>query len=157
MKREPHDLFGSSDPRKMLGHFFSGAVRLEYRTARRADVSRQDYTVAPRHWYLDAWFTCGDCRREFVWSAREQQFWFETLRFYVDTQATRCRACRSRRRRIAALRKNYDATVGEARGSKSTDLRVKVIGIVNHLESLGGEIPAAMQETRALFRRLTGI
>jgi len=79
-------------------HFFFGAIDLDFSTAIRANVEAQDYTVAPRHWYLDARFRCGACNAEFVWSAKEQQAWFETYRFYVDSQPNLCRDGRANRR-----------------------------------------------------------
>ena len=41
------DLFGSTSPEKMPPHFFWHARAIAYDSAIRADVDRQDYTVAP--------------------------------------------------------------------------------------------------------------
>jgi Probable zinc-ribbon domain len=92
------DVFGDSDPKKMPPHLFHGAVSIDYGTAVRADVTKQDYSVCPRHWYIDATFKCIDCGLDFLFSADEQRFWYEQRRFYVDSQPTRCPACRKKER-----------------------------------------------------------
>ena len=98
------DVFGDTDPRKMPLHLFHGAVSLDYGTAMRAEVTKQDYTVCPRHWYIDATFKCIDCGKHFLFSADEQRFWYEQRRFFVDSIPTRCPACRKkeRARKLAA-------------------------------------------------------
>ena len=92
------DHFGDTDPKKMPSHLFFGAVNIDYDTAVRADITKQDFSVCPRHWYVDATFKCKDCGSEFLFSAKEQIFWYETRRFYVDSQPKRCAACRKKER-----------------------------------------------------------
>jgi hypothetical protein len=92
------DGFGNTDPLKMPLHLFHGAVSIDYATAVRADVTKQDYTVCPRHWYIDATFKCRDCDEDFLFSAQEQRFWYEQRRFYVDSQPVRCPECRKKER-----------------------------------------------------------
>lgn len=92
------DIFGSTDAKKMPPHLFYGAVSIDYTTAVRADISKQDYTVCPRHWYVDAIFKCVDCGTEFLFSAKEQHFWYEERRFYVDSYPKRCPDCRKKER-----------------------------------------------------------
>jgi len=87
------DLFGKADPREMPHYFFSRALHIDYSTAVRAEITAQDYSVAPRHWYIDATFQCTDCGAEFIWSAKEQTAWFETSRLPVLSRATRCGDC----------------------------------------------------------------
>ena len=92
------DISGSTKPQKMPLHFFHGAVSLDYSTAVRADITKQDYSVCPRHWYIDAVFKCADCGAEFLFSAKEQHFWYEERRFYVDSYPKRCPDCRKKER-----------------------------------------------------------
>lgn len=92
------DVFGKIDPKKMPLHLFYGAVSIDYATAVRADVSKQNYTVCPRHWYIDVTFRCEDCGKTFLFSADEQGVWYERRRFYVDSKPTRCPACRKKER-----------------------------------------------------------
>ncbi len=146
------DPFGHEDPRRMPSYLYFGALGVDYDTAMRGDASKQNFTVSPRYWYVDAKFRCEDCGKEFMWTAREQKVWFEVYRFYIDSEPKQCRGCRSRRRRIEALRKEYDAIVGAAREGSSND-QIRVVGIVDHIASLGGAIPDAMRESSRIFRK----
>lgn len=92
------DAFGDTDPKTMPPHFFHGAVFIDYSTAVRAEVAKQDYTSCPRHWYIDATFRCIDCGKDFLFSAEEQRFWYEERKFYVDSIPTRCPICRKKER-----------------------------------------------------------
>jgi len=100
------DVFGNTDPKKMPQHFFLGAVSIDYGTAVRADISKQDYTVCPRHWYSDAIFKCADCGNEFLFSAREQRYWYEERKFYVDSYPKCCPDCRKMERARRASAQN---------------------------------------------------
>ena len=85
------DVFGNTDPGKMPAHFFSGAKFIDYKTAIRADTSKQDCSVAPRHWYIDCDFDCPKCGREITWTAQERKAWFELYRFWVDSNVRHAR------------------------------------------------------------------
>lgn len=39
-----------------------------------------------------------ECRRAFVFSAREQKYWYEELQFHFDSVAIRCQECRRKQR-----------------------------------------------------------
>ena len=148
------DLFGSTDPSKMPPHFFFGALHIDYSSAVRADVAVQDYSVAPRHWYIDARFRCRECGAEFVWSAAEQKNWFEVYRFYVDSEPTRCRECRAKRRDAVGLRQEYDELVSVARlSSCSPEEKKRVVAIIDELEGYWGVLPEKMLQTRTVLRK----
>jgi len=59
-----------------------------------------------RGYYQDRPFHCKDCGKAEVWTATQQQWWYEEARGDVWTIAVRCRACRQRERtrRIEARR-----------------------------------------------------
>ncbi|WP_420841919.1 zinc-ribbon domain containing protein [Fimbriiglobus ruber] len=42
--------------------------------------------------------TCEDCKQPFVFTASEQQFWYETLKFWVQSHPKQCISCRRVRR-----------------------------------------------------------
>ncbi|MBK8597364.1 MAG: zinc-ribbon domain-containing protein [Holophagales bacterium] len=70
----------------------SGAVR--------GDPRRQLFCCdVPRYFYVDLDRTCRDCGAPFVFSAREQKHWYETLGFRLDASAVRCLPCRRAFRR----------------------------------------------------------
>lgn len=48
--------------------------------------------------YVDKAFVCVDCASEEVWTAKQQKWWYETVRAPIDSQANRCLVCRRARR-----------------------------------------------------------
>ena len=78
----------------------------------RGDISRQSYCPTchrPRYFYRDQHKTCVQCGDAFVFSAREQKFWYERLGFYLDSEAIRCRRCRKQQRTMKALARQVSA------------------------------------------------
>ncbi len=70
----------------------------------RANILKQQaYYGPPRYYYLDESKTCCDCREQFVFSAKEKKYWYETLQFSFDSHAVRCISCRRKKRRIKGL------------------------------------------------------
>ena len=49
-------------------------------------------------WYADKNFTCRDCGKQEIWTARQQQWWDEVAKGEIETFAIRCRTCRRRKR-----------------------------------------------------------
>ena len=48
--------------------------------------------------YFDTKLRCEDCGSMFVFSAKEQQFWYENLKFWVQSRPKQCLDCRRARR-----------------------------------------------------------
>lgn len=48
--------------------------------------------------YFDKTRVCTDCHTTFVFSAKEQQYWYEELKFWVQSSPRHCLACRRKRR-----------------------------------------------------------
>ena len=67
-----------------------------------ADLTRQapnnSYGGGPLY-YEDLEFTCARCGRQAVWTARQQQWWYEVAKGHVFSTAVRCRTCRRARQR----------------------------------------------------------
>jgi hypothetical protein len=137
----------------MPQHFFFGASAVRYETAFRANPDNQDYSVCPRHWYVDAEFNCERCGQEFTWTAREQKAWFEDYFFWVDSRPRHCRECRGELRRLLDLRKEYDATVAAASDHGTIDQKRRIVEIVSELEQTLERLPERMIETKKLFQR----
>jgi hypothetical protein len=51
-------------------------------------------SYGPLFWYEDQAFKCLDCGQEQVWTAKEQQWWYEVAKGPIYTRAIRCRICR---------------------------------------------------------------
>src|SRR5882724_5042116 len=105
------DSFGDTDPKKMPAYLFGGALHIDYSTAVRADIRKQDFVTCPRHWYVDASFRCTRCEQAFLFSSEEQFFWYEELKFFVDARPKQCKTCRGELRELKALRQEYDCNV----------------------------------------------
>lgn len=73
---------------------------MDYETAIRANVEEQNYSVCPRHWYVDAKIRCADCGEQFLFSKEEQRHWFEKLRFWVESFPVRCKSCQEARKEL---------------------------------------------------------
>ena len=59
-----------------------------------------------RGYYQDRPFRCKDCGVEEIWTAAQQQWWYEEAQGEVWTVAVRCRACRqAERARTAEARR----------------------------------------------------
>lgn len=150
------DIFGNTDSRKMPEHLFWGAISLDHDTAIRGNPDKQNYSVCPRHWYIDASFECESCGEEFTWTAREQKAWFEDYLFWVDSQPRHCKKCMADRRRLEALREEYDSSVASARDHGTDEEKRRIIEIVSELEAALGQLPEKMIAAKALFQRQIG-
>jgi len=127
----PHPLYGPIPMLPVEVVLASGAIHhgLDYdpdyqptmpKGAVRGDVRAQEFCRqchVPRYFYVDVDRRCVQCGEEFTFSAREQKYWFEGLKFHFDSRAIRCRACRRSRRSDKALNAQLSAL--------ATDLRAR--------------------------------
>ncbi len=75
-------------------------------TRLRATTSYGIPDFVQRGYYQDRPFRCKDCGVEEIWTAAQQQWWYEVAQGDVWTVAIRCRACRqSERARKAEARR----------------------------------------------------
>ncbi|MCD6052345.1 MAG: hypothetical protein K0Q55_3763 [Verrucomicrobia bacterium] len=147
----PMGIWGEKDPKGMPSHLFFGSRRLDYSTAQRADISKQNFSVCPRHWYVDATFVCRDCNGEFIFFASEQRFWYEDRHFWIDSLPTRCISCRKEQRTRLNLRKRYDALIATALGACPAETKKEIVAIINELEAAEDDIPEKMKQSRSVL------
>jgi hypothetical protein len=57
---------------------------------------------------------CRTCARPFIFFAREQQYWYEDLHFYIDTDCVHCPACRAASHEHRDRLRRYSEHVGRA-------------------------------------------
>lgn len=115
------------------------------------DVSKQNFSVLPRLWYLDAVFVCEDCGENFTWTAAEQKFWFEELHFWIDSQPICCVECRKKRRDRKSLRQELDHCMSQARTTPDRTLKKKALRLLDALSEQGELLPEKLRETRSLL------
>lgn len=140
--------FGEDDPREMPRHLFFGAVGMDYETAVRSNPGKQNCSICPRYWYVDAFFRCDRCGSKFVFSAAEQRVWYEEYGFWVDSIPRHCVPCRRELRDLKAARREYDATVERVLAGGDLESRKQLAKVIDQLYELGGPLPAQITENR---------
>jgi len=140
--------FGLDDPREMPPHLFLRALRVDYETAIRADNGRQNCSICPRYWYVDAIFRCGRCGAEFAFSAADQRTWYEEYGFWVDALPKHCLTCRRDLRNLKAARQEYDGGVAHALQHGDLESKKRLAEVIDQLYELGGELPPRINENR---------
>jgi hypothetical protein len=145
--------FGRNNPREMPLHFFFWSLRVDYSTAVRADVEKQNCSICPRYWYVDATFACRRCGAEFTFSAAEQRVWYEDYGFWVDSLPTHCLDCRRKLRELKGIRQEYDQNVARVLRTGDLEAKKRLASVIDQLYEIGGELPPRIHENR---RRLAG-
>jgi hypothetical protein len=127
----------------------------------RGDITRQHFCPmchVPRYFYVDSERTCSQCGEGFVFSGAEQKFWYETLKFHFDSVATRCPACRRKRRSDKALQQQLAQASAEAAADQDNPTKQVALAeaIVRLFERLSmGSLPRAIAACRKA-RRVCG-
>ena len=152
--------FGCLQPTDLSDYLLWKAHRKDYDTAIKADITKQNYSVMPRCWYVDAWFYCEECGQEFCWAAKEQKRWFEDYTFYVQSQPRKCPTCRQKWRVARDAKLIYDKYIHTV-CDQSTHPKIKqqVIDAVDQIEQMaeidGKKLsPAYGRTRRTLMRQL---
>jgi len=146
--KKPMDHSGESSSKNMSGHFFGGFFDLDHDSAIRADISRQNYTVFPRYWYVDATSHCARCNALYSFTAGEQILWYEELGFYVDSTPNYCLKCRKHNRRKKRLRQEYDRDIKTTLESNDMDLKKQLAEVIDLLCSFEIDLPDRMHHNR---------
>lgn len=82
----------------------------------RGDITKQNFCLeTPYYFYVDKRNTCIQCRQEFLFSAQEQKYWYESLGFSQNSLAVRCKVCRRQRRSEASIRHQVSVAKAAAR------------------------------------------
>ncbi|MCK5649177.1 MAG: zinc-ribbon domain containing protein [Gammaproteobacteria bacterium] len=98
-------------------------------TVIKADVSRQNYSVFPRSFYVDIEKQCTQCHRWFIFYAKEQQYWYESLGFYIDSDCVKCIDCRKSEQSINTLQQEYGLLIKMTTRTKKETSRLKNIAL----------------------------
>ncbi len=79
----------------------------------------------PHLFYVDIERRCRSCRRMFVFSAKEQRHWYETLKFFECSTAIDCQNCRRDRRTARKLLASHSEVSKDAQ-SRPEDPRAQL-------------------------------
>lgn len=118
-----------------------------------ADVRKQHLGLGtPFAAYVDRPFACADCGAPSVFTAREQQHWFEALRFLIWVHPKECLACR--RKRHAKTRTN--TALAEALAGLDAKDASQLDAVAALYAELGATTKAEEFRARARNRRKRG-
>jgi hypothetical protein len=142
----------------MPSRFFPNVKRLDYRSAIKANVSRvraSAWSDMPRCWFIDAWFDCEKCGKEYCWTAKVQQIWFERFQLRSEALPKLCPECRTRQRKFNLTMSRVGAESKRA-VLRSVDRQTKqqMLELFDVLESLAEEpLPEELVERRDILKR----
>ena len=74
-----------------------------------ADTSKHNAGYGVLDFYIDITLDCTDCGKAFVFSATEQKYWYEELRFNIASVPIRCAVCRKAMRTVRIADGRYSA------------------------------------------------
>lgn len=94
-----------------------------------ANTDKQEYSIFPRSLYVDIVEHCEVCHRPFIFFAKEQQYWFETLGFWIDAHCTRCCDCRRKDHEIKAIQRKYEVLVTKSDRSETESKELKQVAL----------------------------
>ena len=124
-------------------HWRYKSVRYFPETTIPAVIEKQCGSVYPRQLYVDIDEQCVDCHRPFIFFAKEQQDWFEQLRFWIDAHAIKCFECRKKSRAINWLQISYANLIIKQRRTpeetqllKSTAQQLFELGVIKKINKL---------------------
>lgn len=121
-------------------------------TAIAADLSKQvQSTVAVTH-YFDAKRQCRDCGRMFLFFAEEQRYWYEELKFPLDSDCVRCVECRHSERQLANQRQRYESLLPRTDRSEEETLELIDCAVTLIEHSIFG--PRTIQRVRTLLNSI---
>lgn len=127
----------------------------------RGDVRRQEFCRMchiPRYFYVDEPKRCLQCGKDFVFGAKEQKHWYETLKFHFDSVAVRCASCRKQRRSDLALQQQLAAAraAAQAEPKKPRALLSLAEALARLFERTGrGSLKDGIAASRAARREAT--
>jgi hypothetical protein len=147
---------GNNDLYPFWGCFVDGAVKIHYETAERANIDNQRFSAVPIGVYADAVYRCNVCSAEFVFTASEQRYWYETRRLYVRHFPRHCTQCghmrRIKRERQITLLQMYNAQIKNSlRKDAGLELKQEMMRLIDDLAACLGSATESMNRNRAVL------
>ncbi len=79
--------------------------------------------------------TCSACGKEFIFSAKEQKFWYEKLQFHLDSEPIRCATCRREYRK----HRNINSQLSELLQNKATMTAADWLSVAEIYNKIGNQ------------------
>ncbi len=127
-------------------------------SAVKGDITKQLYCPGyhiPKYYYVDEERSCVQCGHTFVFSGKEQKFWYETLQFNFNSRAIRCINCRKKKRSQKAMGKQLAITHDAYKNNTDDPLLMLELAktICQAVEfEIGGDLEFAVALARKAFR-----
>lgn len=124
------------------------------RGAVRGNIKSQSFCRmchVPRYFYINQDKTCVQCGKDFVFSAKEQKYWYESLKFHFDSTAIRCPKCRRTQRNVKALNRQLELTKSKLREEPNDPLLLLALAqtiIAFHKKTNSGNLDEAIASCR---------
>lgn len=118
-------------------HWHSDRKRRVPDTAIEADGTKQSWVIGAAsygyglsiRYYFDDRRVCRDCKRPFLFFAKEQKHWYEKLGIPLEVDCVRCCACRRKYRGANRAKKRYSELLGESKPSASELVELVTISL----------------------------
>lgn len=111
------------------GHRYYRSAKIFSRSVITADITKQNYAMYPRTFYVDMEEKCVACGSEFIFFALEQKHWFEELGFYIDSRCVRCCHCRGKENEIKKFHKQYQDLLKIDNRSETENKKLKKVAL----------------------------
>lgn len=98
-------------------------------TAIEANRSRQNSGLGYVTHYIDALRKCVDCDRSFIFYAKEQQYWYETLQFNLSANCIRCCDCRKSVRDDKWIKSKHDQLIANDDRTEKQNLELAELAL----------------------------
>jgi hypothetical protein len=135
------------------GHWRLHGDALFPETALIAETEKQNYALYPRKYYVDVLRSCRTCHRPFIFFAKEQRYWFETLRFFVDADCVYCPDCRRKSRTVQRRLRRYSDLFAKKEPTRKElmfliddGIYLLAHGVLKNLSNLGSLKNRAMRD-----------
>ncbi len=143
-------------PKDFPEWFYPNGVRMDFsNTIPTDDYTKQNYSVVPRHWFIDAYCRCEKCNQEFCWTAQEQKRWFDDLHFYVGSFPRECPDCRKKRREMKYRFQRYQTNIKNVLlRSASLESKRGMVMLINQIEiDPDNALPDSVRKKRNILEK----
>ena len=102
---------------------------LQTKKAIEGNPNLQNYCWNPNYAYYDADKNCRTCNSEFVFTKEEKKYWYESLKFWIDSEPVNCVSCRREIRQLKVENKILSGILKKEEKEISTKELEKVVKI----------------------------
>jgi len=101
-----------------------------------ANPGLQNYCLHPHIAYSDVTFNCNTCGNDFIFSKEEKKFWYENLKFWIDSRPNNCVDCRKEIRQLKIENKLISGILSKEESEMTHEELESVIAIYSKWEKL---------------------